>query len=156
MSRQVFSKTRGPFQHILWRVFTEDCYAKLYLQTIRMDCSWIGDLLCLFLWYMGDIYSFMHKSTSYQCFCMTDQALPPRTLSHNTLVPCPTIHKLSIHYNHNMGFALETYWPGDHMYLSRLCLILSTSLLFFLLFTLLWLSSGWMPLNLTHLSNITV
>ena len=26
---------------------------------------------------MGDIYSFMHKSTSYQCFCMTDRALPP-------------------------------------------------------------------------------
>ena len=63
-------------------------FAKCALGTKPYFCSvhslhyigWflVGDRLCLLVWYMGDIYSFMHKSTSYQSFCMTDQAAPPQ------------------------------------------------------------------------------
>ena len=98
---------------------------KLYF---HLDCSQVGDLLCLFLWYMGDIYSFMHKSTSYQCFCMTDQTCPPLYFV-TQYVGARTIHKLSP----DIVFALQTYDLGS--YLSRPCIILSASLsTLFLLF----------------------
>ena len=62
-----------------WKILATALVMQLYVsQTFFfITRSHNGDLLCLYLWYMGDIYSFMHKSTSYQCFCMTDRSLPP-------------------------------------------------------------------------------
>ena len=82
---------------------------------------------------MGDIYSFMHKSTSYQCFCMTDQAWPPLYFV-TQYVGVRTILKLCIHSSSWHGLcSREMYDLGS--YLSRPCIILSASLsTLFLLF----------------------
>ena len=96
---------------------------------------------------MGDIYSFIHKSTSYQCFCMTDQACPTLYFVAQ-YVGARTILKLSIHSIHSLTWSLlyrETYDLG--WYLSRLCIILSASLsTLFLLFSCL--SASWTLVNL--------
>ena len=58
---------------------------------------------------MGDIYSFMHKSTSYQCFCMTDQTCPPLYfVTQYVAVWAYNTHKLSPSH----GLYSTDVWPG--------------------------------------------
>ena len=56
----------------------------------------------------------MHKSTSYHCFCMTDQACPTLYFVAQ-YVGARTILKLSIHSIHSLTWSLlyrETYDLG--------------------------------------------
>ena len=125
-------------------------FAKCALGTQPYFCSvhslhyigWflVGDRLCLLVWYMGDIYSFMHKSTSYQSFCMTDQAAPPQLyfcaqylagqyLSQNTLASAMNKLSRSLANITAMVSPLQDALTWES-YLSRLCIILWTVFLF--------------------------